>query len=118
MNNCTVFVGSDTIQCSAAPESLQPVPARLIYRKIYIDISSYLIHLSTNQSLNTLPYRSFYVIPISCLYVYIDKLSTNWASVNYAKKLHNMFTGISTYYALHFPHYACVILQCMLYYSQ
>ena len=77
MNNCTVFVGSDTIQCSAAPESLQPVPARLIYSKIYINISSYLIHLSTNQSLNTLPYRSFYVISISCLYVYIDKLSTN-----------------------------------------
>ena len=76
MNNYTVFVGSDTIQCSAAPESLQPVPARLTYR-IYIDISSYLIHLSTNQSLNTLSYRSFYVIPISCLYVYIDKLSTN-----------------------------------------
>ena len=77
MNNCTVFVGSDTIQCSAAPESLQPVPARLTYSKIYIDIFSYLIHLSTNRSLNTLPYRSFYVIPISCLYVYIDKLSTN-----------------------------------------
>ena len=71
MNNCTVFVGSDTIQCSPAPESLQPVPARLIYSKIYI---GYLIHLSTNQSLNTLPYRSFYVIPISCLYVYINKL--------------------------------------------
>ena len=48
MNNCTVFVGSDTIQCSAAPESLQPVPARLTYSEIYIDISSYLIHLSTN----------------------------------------------------------------------
>ena len=72
MNNCTVFVGSDIIQSSAAPESLQPIPARLIcYRKIYIDISSYLIHLSTNHSLNTLPYRSFYVIPISCLYVRI-----------------------------------------------
>ena len=77
MNNCTAFVGSDTIKCSAAPESLQPVPARLIYRKIYIDISRYVIHLSTNQSLNTLPYRSFYVIPISCLYVYINKLNTN-----------------------------------------
>ena len=68
MNNCSVFVGSDTIQCSAVPESLQPVPARLIsYSKIYIDISSYITHLNTNSSLNTLPYRSFYVIPISCL---------------------------------------------------
>ena len=61
MNNCTVFVGSDTIQCSAAPESLHPVPDRLIYRKIYIDISSYLIHLSTNQSLNTLPFTHHFM---------------------------------------------------------
>ena len=51
MNNCTVFVGSDTIQCSAAPECLQPVTARLIYRKIYIDISSYLIATSKHKSI-------------------------------------------------------------------
>ena len=72
MNNCTVFVGSDTIQYSATPESLQPVPARLTYSKIYIDISSYLMHLSTNRSLNTLTALQIilcntYFLPI-CIY--------------------------------------------------